>query len=73
MERSYGALGGTEHDLCCAVLIRASIDGGGVPSEPEDMEEEYEGEEQLATVTVTVVQDLDLSALRGRSRRDGAA
>ncbi|KAF8557581.1 hypothetical protein OG21DRAFT_1538413 [Imleria badia] len=34
---------------------------GGVSSEPEGMEEEYEGEEQLATVTV--VQDFDLSTL----------
>ena len=68
-------------DLCCAVLIRASIDGGGVPSEPEEEEEEYEGEEQLATVTV--VQDMDLAALLhgpgggsdgrrdGRKRRSG--
>lgn len=34
---------------------------GGVSSEPEGVEEEYEGEEQLATVTV--VQDFDLSTL----------
>jgi len=47
VERAYGAC--TEGDE------------GGVHSELEEAEEEYEGEEQLATVTV--VQDFDLSTL----------
>lgn len=54
-------------DSVYAVLIDRSCtegDGdewGGVHNEPEEAEEEYEGEEQLATVTV--VQDFDLTTL----------
>lgn len=58
-----GLLGVRERDFSRAVLIRSYTgdEWGGVSSGPEEMEEEYEGEEQLATVTV--VQDFDLSTL----------
>jgi ribosomal RNA-processing protein 17 len=63
-----GLLEVRERDFSGAVLIRAQTGGDewGVSSGPEGLEEEYEGEEQLATVTV--VHDFDLSALPGPVR-----
>ncbi|KAF8444713.1 nucleolar protein 12-domain-containing protein [Boletus edulis BED1] len=59
-ERS--ARNAAEVERACGAF--AEVDGddwAGVSSEPEGMEAEYEGEEQLATVTV--VQDFDLTTL----------